>query len=358
MPLLASRQGRAFFAAVLLFSIVPATGAHAQPKSVSDEARELARDGWKALDAENYRDALDKVVKAEALYHAPTHLLLMGNAQVGLGKLADALATFERLAAEPLPAAAPPAFKEAQETGRKRMKELLARVPSLLIVVESAEAAAAVVTVDGQKVDFASGVAVRFDPGERTIAVTADGFVPVSKKVTLPEKGGVVRVPVALEKVRAPGSPSADPTASPSGSASAGPGGEPVITSRVPAYVTFGVAGASLVVGAITGGLSLSQTSELKLRCPDNRCASAERAAYDQAFTLAHVSTATFLLGGVAAAAGVVLLVVDFGGPPAKPVSVSGSSARQTGAARPRRTSGVRVEPWISIGGLGARGSF
>lgn len=352
MSLLASRFGRALLAAVVLGSAMPVTAALAQPKSPTDEARALATEGWNAFDAQNYREALDKVTKAEALYHAPTHLLLMGNAQVGLGKLADALATFERLAAEPLPTASPPAFKDAQDTARKRMKELLARVPSLLVVVESAEAPAAVITVDGQKVDFASGVAVRFDPGARVIAVEAEGFAPVKKTVTLPEKGGVVRVPIALEKPRVAGAGagtgSADPGAAASGSASAGPAaGGP--RWRLPAYVSFGVAGASVLLGAVTGGVSMGQTSELKSRCPDNACAEGDRAALDSAYAMAHVSTAAFVLGGVAAATGVVLMVVDLGPEPGK---------AKTGKGAQGRRSGPQIAPWVSVGGAGLRGSF
>ncbi len=347
MSPLASRLGRVVLAAVVLGSVTTATVAPAQPKSPTDEARELAREGWDALDAQDYRAALDKVTKAEALYHAPTHLLLMGNALMGLGKLADALATFERLAAEPLPAASPPAFKDAQETGRKRMKELLARVPSLLVVVESSDAPGATVTVDGQKVDFASGVAVRFDPGTRVIGVEAEGFAPAKKTVVLPERGGVVRVPIALERPRAAGAGSAD--ASASGAASAGPaGGAP--KWRVPAYVSFGVAGASLLGGAISGAVSIAQTSDLKGRCPENLCPEGERGALDGAHAAANASTALFVIGGVAAAAGVVLMVIDLGPGPGNAAAAKGARA----GARPA----LRAEPWVSFGGAGVRGTF
>lgn len=341
MPPLASRLGRAFVPLVLCVTCAVALDASAQSKDPTTEARELARDGWKALDAQNFKEALDKVTRAEALYHAPTHLLLMGNAQAGLGRLADALATFEKLAAEPMTAAAPAAFKEAQEAGRKRMKELLARVPSMLVVIESAEATAAVVKVDGQKHGFESGLAVRFDPGEHEISVEAEGFVPVKKKVTLAEKGGVVRVAITLQKVGAAATGTASASAAVSGaptaSASAGPEAAP---NRVPAYLAFGIAGVGVIAGAVTGGVSISMTSELKARCPENRCAASDQSAIDSANALANASTATFVIGGVAAAAGVVLMVVDLGGKPK------------------RGATGVKVEPWISAGGAGLRGRF
>ncbi len=348
MPPLASRLGRVLIAAVVLTSVLPPGEAGGQPKSAIDEARELARDGSKALEAENYKVALEKVTAAEALYHAPTHLLLMGNAQAGLGKLADALATFERLTAEPIPAAAPTAFKDAQDVGRKRVKELMARVPSLLVAVEVAEAIAPVIEVDGKVVNFSGGLAVRLDPGEHVITVTAEGFETAKTKFTLPEKGGVVRLPIALQKKGGGGSATATATATAaagaaSGSAApSGSGGPASAPSRVPAYVAFGVAGASIVAGAVTGGLSLSMTGELKGVCLENLCPASERGKLDSANVLATTSTATFVIGGLAAVAGVVLLKVNLGSSSPKPST--GSTAT--------------LEPWISVGGAGVRGKF
>ncbi|MEZ4296723.1 MAG: PEGA domain-containing protein [Polyangiaceae bacterium] len=350
-------------------------GAYAQPKGATDEARELAREGWKALDEGKYAEALEKVTKAEGLYHAPIHLLLLGNAQVGLGRLADAIETFERLAAEPLPADAPKAFREAQETGRKRVKELIARVPSLLVEIANTEAVGATVTIDGKPAAL-NGIAVRLNPGEHTVAAEAAGYETASQKVTLPEKGGVVRLPIVLVKKASEGGPPSSGSATGAASASAGAaggagagatgaasagagagGGTPDSASRVASYVVLGAAGVGLAVGAATGGLSLSMTNELKDVCPGNLCPPSERGKLDAASTLAAASTASFVVGGVAAAAGLVLLVVDLrsgGG------ASSGTGGARAGKARAgaRGSGGVVIEPWISAGGAGLRGRF
>lgn len=346
----ASRFGRAASIALLTGSALVIGDAQAQPKPPSDEARALAREAWKALDAQNYKEALEKITQAETLYHAPTHMLVMGNAQVALGRLADALATFESLAAEPLPAAGPTAFKEAQDTGRQKMKELLARVPSLLVVVEGAGGAASVVTVDGKPIDVASGLAVRLDPGAHAIVVTAAGFESAKKSVTLPEKGGVVRVPIVLEKLgaaAASGSASAAPSATtsasaaPSASASASATSDGV-SSQAPAYVVFVVGGISLVVGAVTGSLSLGIAGDLKSRCPENLCSPDDRALLDKGNLLAHTSTAAFVLAGVAGATGALLFTISGGG-----------AAPKSGAR-----NGVHIQPWVSLGGAGVQGRF
>ncbi len=340
--------------AIALLAACGAVGSEAlaQGKSPTDQARKLGQEAWQALDANNYKEALDKANEAEALYHAPTHLLMIGHAQVGLGRLAEALATYERLAAEPLPDSGPPAFKEAQEKGRKRMKELLARVPSLLVAVEGADGATPVVTVDAKVIDFASGLAVRLDPGEHAITVATPGFETVKRTVTLPEKGGVVRLPIAVEKVgvaAARASASASAAAAASGAPTAAPTSTDAAPSRTPAYVAFGVAGAGLIAGAITGAISLGMAGDLKKRCPGDVCSPDDRGSLDTANLLAHTSTATFVLGGVAAAAGIVLISIDLG-PSPKPATA--------GTALTRRQSRPHVEPWISFGGAGLRGAF
>ncbi|MFO0591244.1 MAG: hypothetical protein U0441_27100, partial [Polyangiaceae bacterium] len=166
------------------------------------------------------------------------------------------------------------------------------------------------------------------------------------------EKGGVVRVPITLEKPGAPASTSsasASASVAPSGTATVAPAPGPQIKPLT--FITLGVAGAGLVVGAITGGITLGAAGDLKKRCPDNHCPNDEQGAFDSANALATVSTATFVIGGVAAAAGGVLLALDLLGGRAKPGSPGASSH---GAS----SVGVRIQPYLTVTGGGVRGSF
>src|SRR5271170_7744541 len=80
-----------------------------------DRARALAKLANRALQkAQSYAEALDYATRAEALYHAPIHLAIIGEALIGMGRGAEAMATLERLVSEPLPANAPEAFRTAQ----------------------------------------------------------------------------------------------------------------------------------------------------------------------------------------------------------------------------------------------------
>src|SRR5262245_49516702 len=79
--------------------------AGAEPATDIERAGALAKQANRALQkAQSYAEALDYATRAEALHHAPFHLTIIGEALMGMGRVAEAMATFDRLVAEPLPA--------------------------------------------------------------------------------------------------------------------------------------------------------------------------------------------------------------------------------------------------------------
>jgi hypothetical protein len=94
-------------------------------------------------------------------------------------------------------------------------------------------------------------------------------------------------------------------------------------------------------VGAITGVMSLSQTSELKDKCPDNQCPADVADDHDRAKTLATVSDIGFAVGAIGIGVGVVALLTG---------SSSGSTEKPA--------AGFRVAPMISLGSVGVEGAF
>lgn len=307
---------------VLLLGLVPGV-ALAQGETDKDRARALAQEAADRLDAKEYEKALDAAKRAEELYHAPFHVFVIASAEEGLGRLTEAAATYERLVAEPLPSSAPAIFKEAQETGKTRLRELLARIPTVLVRVRGASSADANATLDGQPLDLASGVAVRANPGEHVVRVTAEGRKPFEQGITLPDKGGVVEVEATL----APLDGSDKPVP--------GTGGG----SLVPALVAFGVGGAGLILGGVTGAMELGKVSGLESLCPDKQCPPEHRSEVDSARTLATISTVGFAVGAAGAVTGAVLLVLRKKPDPAK-------------------ASGLYVSPWVGVGSVGVSGVF
>ena len=333
--------------------VLAASVARAQPAGGDDKARArvLGNEAAERLIAKDYAAAIERVKQAESLFHAPTHLRILAEAQEGLGRLAEAMGTYERLVAEPLPVGAHDAFLGAQKVARQRLRDLGSRVPSLLVTVRGADAAEAVTTVDGRAITKSASVAIRLDAGAHKVRVEAPGFVRFERVVTLPPRGGVVVLEASLERATAaseaiPAPPADKPTPTPSPENPIAPPKEDGANtpSRIPVFIAFGAGAAGLVVGAVTGAMSLSQVSELKDRCPADQCGTADQPDIDHAEALATVSTIGFAAGAAGAAAGVLLLLFLPDQSPPSSQSI-GSSA-------------VRASPWIGLGAAGIRGSF
>jgi hypothetical protein len=322
--------------AVALLTLSAACGvAHAQSPEDIDQARELAGQASDLLDEQRFEEALERVTQAEAKFHAPTHLLMMAEAQIGLGRLVDAVDTYERIAAEPLPSSAPRAFVKAKETARVKLRDLIARIPSLKIVVRGPDSGGVSVTVDDKPFPLDADEAVRFDPGERRLKVVAQGYVSVERSVILPNRGGVTVEEVLLVKEsEVEAAPVQPPPARPPDVAVRE---EP---SLVPVWVAFGVGGAGLVVGTVSGVLALKQVGRLSDRCPDYKCPEKQQERIDSARTLGTVSTIGFGVAVVGAGTGLGLLLL--GQQPSDPAAESRSS----------------VQPWIGLGSAGLEGRF
>jgi hypothetical protein len=85
---------------------------------------------------------------------------------------------------------------------------------------------------------------------------------------------------------------------------------------RTLAFVAFGVGGAGLAAGAITGAIALGKKNDLHAACPNYPGCPEQNATRagdlsSSASTFATVSTVSFIAGGVFVAAGAVLLLLQ-----------------------------------------------
>ncbi len=115
-----------------------------------------------------------------------------------------------------------------------------------------------------------------------------------------------VGAPVAPVAPTAPLAPTTQPVQQPPP-----PPPPPPPPSRVPVYVSYGIGGAGLVVGAIFGGLALSQAHDVNSACKANVPCPQEASAHDDALTKATVSDVGFGIALAGAVAGTVLLFVN-----------------------------------------------
>jgi hypothetical protein len=327
-------------AALVVVALAPAVARADTADANRATARELTLEGYDALDRKDFATAADRFKRANALFPAPTIELGLAHAQVGLGKLVEALVTYSRITHEVLPPNAPPAFAKAVDVARAEMAALMPRISHVVIVVRGARGAK--VTMDGVEVPVAAlGVRRAADPGAHVISASAPGALPAEAKITLPEgKVENVELTLKLDPRAAPSpTPLAPPMVAPVEPPPPAPAG--MSTQKLLGFVSIGAGAASLAVGAITGGLALSKRSALLEQCPDGQCFASQEAALksdvDAYHALGAASTGTFIAGGALAATGVVLLLT---------------------APRSKATREASLRPLLSPGFVGVSGRF
>jgi hypothetical protein len=264
-------------------------------------ARSLAREGYNAQQQTQYAVAADRFARADALVHAPTLLLGLARAQVGLGKLVEAEETYQRVAREPLPANAPPAFARAVEDAKSEVATLAPRLAWVTIDV-GAVGRPPEVTLDGVAVPVAAiGVRRACNPGTHSIKASAAGFAPAEKTFVATE-GSDQRVSLAMEALAAPPPPASVVVSSEQPASMS-------VSTKV-AMASFAVGAAGLITGSVAGILVLSKHSSLSRDCPDDQCATASaQSEYNSYRSTALVADVGWIVAGAGVAVGVTLLI-------------------------------------------------
>lgn len=340
--------------------------------SASDTAlaRQLGSEGVQLADAGNCSAAIEKLERAEKLYHAPTILGRLGECQVSVGKIVAGTENLQRVVRESLPPRAPKAFVDAQARAQKVLDASLPKVAKLKIHVEAPPGTNLSITQDGESVSAATLDLDRpADPGTHRVDVTAPGFRPAHGEATLAE-GGSGSINLRLEPdpnapaAAAPGAPAGPATYPPNGGPppSSGPATAPPYqgpipgstpgaeapssgSSNVPAYLLIGTGVVGVAVGSIFGAKVLSKKSSLDGVCKSGKtsCPPSAQADIDSMRSAATLSTVGFAVGGVALGAGVIMLLV------------SKSSSSADAKTAPAQAS---VSPFIGPTSVGLYGSF
>lgn len=259
----------------------------------ADLALQRGREGVALYEQGQWQEALALFREADALYHSPVLTLYAARSLRNLGRLLDSSRMYAVLAHETISDDAPPPWKRAQADGAAEARALDAELPRLLVRARPV-APGLRATLDGKPLEL--GEATRVDPGEHVIEVF-DG--PRTRREKLTIRPGEKRE-LAIDM--------------------APPAAPPVSAFRVAGIVSASVGGGALIGGAILGGLALSKSSAAQAALPercseDGRCPIDQRAeierSFEEVYPLAHASDGLFIAGGVAAAAGIVLLIVD-----------------------------------------------
>jgi hypothetical protein len=217
------------------------------------------------------------------------------------------------------------------------LAEVSEEIPSILVIakgVDGGDTADVKVLSDGKVVaERLDGRPIELDPGEHSLRFEHPGGKPIDQTLVLVAGTKRRRVEISFEGTA---EPSPDPLPQPLPAPPPGDGGGDAEGGFLPLspvfYAGVAVAGAGLILGAVTGGLSASKKSELDDQCASTGCTEDDIASGEN---LAHVSTAGFALAGAGAALALVGLLV-FSGPDDEP------------------SAGLRVGP----GGLWVSGAF
>jgi hypothetical protein len=303
-------------------------------------ARQLAQEGYNALKAKDYTSAADRFTRALELVNAPTLRRDLARAQVGLGKLVDAHENYSRIIREGVAAGSPQPWVKALADAKAEIANVQSRLPHLEITVQGPSTPR--VTIDGKPIAAASlGLKRPVDPGRHEIRALGNGYYTAKKTVTLKEGESIS---IAFELEEAP--PDASPTVLEEERS-----GKVVVTFAEPAWrkpamiSAYAVGGAGLALGAVTGILALRQHGKLSTDCPRDTCGKPQKDALDRYHTYGQLSTIGFVVAGVGAAGGTVLLFMrpqpveeDTGAPPAK--------------------AGLSWSPFVGLGSAGVGGTF
>jgi hypothetical protein len=330
--------GNAYFssrlALVLLLGLTPLVPrtAHAEA-SAADRAtaRTLALEGYTALRSKDYATAADRFQRADELVHAPSLLVDLARAQIGLGKLADAYDNYSRVISEGVAVGSPPAWVKALADAKAEVGPLPARLGWLTITVTPS--GAGVTYDDAALAPSALGVKRAADPGQHFIKATAPGFLPSEKSVTV-HAGETGAVSIELEQAPPEAQPVAPALSQPSAPLAPEPPGW-----RAPVTISaFAVGGAGLVLGTVTGILALSKHSSLKDGCANGVCGPSQKSDLDAYYALANLSTVGFIVAGAGVATGTILLL--------------------TAPKREATTDSAAWSPFIGIASAGVKGTF
>lgn len=318
--------------------LLAAPAAHAQdipPENIA-AARSLGIEGVKLANEGNCAAAMEKLARAEALYHAPTILGRLGECQVEVGQIVLGTENLNRVVREQLAPDAPRAFVEAQARAKKVLNKALPRIAFLVIRVTPPEAQPSVTVGDAAVPPALIGAPRPTDPGTSTITVTAPGYMRLERKVTLAE-GERQEVALTLMADQAAQAPPTAPPPQPVPAEPPPPPPPPEGKSNTLAYVMLGAGAAGLAVGGVTGLMAISKKGSLE--CPENRCPPDQHDSLDSANSLALISTIGFGVGVVGVALGGVFLLS--GGESSEPAP-----------------SALSAEPYLGVREVGVLGRF
>jgi hypothetical protein len=327
---------------------IPAAARGDGTAPASDEqkaaARLLGTEGVKLAMNGDCGHAVDKLTRAEALVHAPTTAVWLGQCNIQLGHLVAGTETLNRVLRESLPDGSPKSWVDAKQHAQALFDAAEPRIAKLTIHVDRPAGVEPQVTVDGESMPSVLLDNERpTDPGAHHVVATGDGLSTATADVSLSD-GQSQRISMRLESAAsaspAPAGPPAAPLSQAPLSQPPAPSSAPSSPNHTAAFVTFGIGATGLIFGSRFGVLALGDKSRLDSvnGCP-GACPASSQGDVDAIHRDALLSTIGIGVGVVGAAVGTILFV-------------SAHSDESPRAAR------IELRPWVGPGSAGVGGTF
>ena len=312
--------------------------------AVAEALFQQARDLFKQA---NYAEACPKFAESQRLEPKLGVLLNLAVCHEKLGKIATAWAEYTSAAV----IARREGGKEREDFARERVAALEKQLARVTIRM-SLPPVGLSLTLDDQPLDRAAlSTSLPIDPGQHTLTATAPGMIAWSTTITVtPERADLDLLIPALAVASAP---------APTPVAALTPVATPVPTAvvlapklaaveapppprdgaRVLMYAGFSVGTAGVLLGAITGIVTLTRAGNLSDKCTNGHCATDQTDTLSSVNTLANVSNVGFAVGAVGLGVGVGTLI-------------------WTRTREPATKTAGSITPLVGPGTLGLRGTF
>jgi hypothetical protein len=276
----------------------PPRGQQAQPTPQPEdptiaEARREYDQGRQLLLNNQPAEALPHFERAYQLRSNPIVLLPIAQSQVALGRIADAIATYERYLRE-----------RADAPDRAQIEQQLAelRRRPATVHVESTPPGGRIV-IDGRDTGQVTPADVPVDPGHHAVRIELSGHTAHASEFDAPP-GGRVEVTGTLA-AEAPSTPTPPPETTPPPEATPPPAPPEERRTSPAVWVAAGLTGAGVVAGTVFGFMALGELSEFNAR------PSVE--VRDRGETYALLSDISFGVAVLSAAVGAVVFFSDRG---------------------------------------------
>jgi hypothetical protein len=317
--------------------------ARAQSNDAAAIAESLFVAGRKLLEEGKLPEACAKFEESNRLDPSAGTLLNLGRCFDAQGKLASAWAAYKRAATVGRSAGQSRQVTAAEQAAEK----LEPRLARLLVRMDAPPEGVRVRRGDMELGAASLGSPIAVDAGTYAMRVEAPGYDPWKGTVVVAGEGTTTELVVPALAKRS--SPAPAPSATVRATAPSPPravADEPSSALLVGGVIASGVGVVGLGLGAVFGAITLSDAATAESDpslCPARRCSPEGLAWIDAARTEALVSTASFVAGGVALAAGGAMIAIEL---------TRGESADATALAT--------ITPWVapSLAGLALGGAW